>query len=156
MKSADTEVSAAEMQLAPMLWKRISISRQRCRCQVQHCRTAADIHGGVKDAEKSFGKSLSLKVPLAEYQPDNKAFVTFLFRGNANNVRHIISAPYGGHAQMSKIEGSDICFALWVPDSTRLSYRIAPNVPQLARDTVWEQRRAVLATAALDPLNLGA
>lgn len=55
---------------------------------------------------------------------------------------------------MSQIEGSDIWFhSFEVPDTTRLSYRIAPNVPQLLKDANREQRKAVLATATPDPLN---
>lgn len=156
MKSADTGASKAEMQLAPMPLKKDQyLSPEVSMLSPTLSRTAADIQGGVKDAEKKFWQIIeSQGAPLVEYQPDNKAFVTFLFRGNANNVR-LLGAPYGGHAQMSNIEGSDIWFRSFeVPDSTRLSYRIAPNVPQLARDTNREQRRAVLATAALDSLNL--
>ncbi|MFD1875794.1 enterochelin esterase domain-containing protein [Vibrio chagasii] len=94
--------------------------------------------------------------PLVEYQLNNKAFVTFLFRGNANNVR-LLGAPYGGHAQMSKIEGSDIWFRSFeVPDSTRLSYRIAPNVPQLARDTNRETTQSSIGDCSTRPIKFGA
>ncbi|WP_295893514.1 alpha/beta hydrolase-fold protein [uncultured Vibrio sp.] len=118
-------------------------------------RTATDIQGNVKETEKQFWHTIeSTGSPLVEYQSDNKAIITFLFRGDVNNVR-LLGAPYGGHAQMSQIEGSEIWFRSFeVPNTTRLSYRIAPNVPQLAQDMNREQRKAVLATAAPDPLNL--
>ena len=145
-----------EMQLKPMALKSDQyLSPDLPIISPTLSQTAQDIKGGVKDAEKKFWQLIeSQGAPLVEYQTPNKAIVTFLYRGNVNNVR-LLGAPYGGHAQMSQIKGSDIWFRSFeVPDTTRLSYRIAPNVPQLRDDINREQRKAVLATAAPDPLNL--
>lgn len=69
------------------------------------------------------------------------------------NVR-VLGAPYDGHAHLSKLSGSNIWFKTYdVPQSSRFSYRLAPNVPQLDEDNWQEQRRAVLATTQPDPLN---
>ena len=105
--------------------------------------------------KKSFGKSLSHRARRSlNTKRSTKRSLPFLYKGDVDNVR-LLGAPYGGHAQMSQIEGSDIWFhSFEVPDTTRLSYRIAPNVPQLLKDVNREQRKAVLATAAPDPLNL--
>lgn len=91
--------------------------------------------------------------PLVEYTQNDKAIVTFLYQGKVDNVR-ILGAPYGGHVQLSQLAESDIWFhSVEVPSDTRLSYRVAPNVPQLRQNKNREQRKAVLATAQLDPLN---
>lgn len=145
-----------EMQLNPMALKSDQyLSPDLPMLSPTLSKTASDIKGGVKDAEKKFWQIIeSQGAPLVEYQTLNKAIVTFLYRGDVDNVR-LLGAPYGGHAQMSQIEGSHIWFhSFEVPDTTRLSYRIAPNVPQLLKDVNREQRKAVLATAAPDPLNL--
>ena len=116
--------------------------------------TAHKIAAGDTKAEDKFWQHVtSSGTPLVEYKQEGTAIVTFLYQGEANNVR-ILGAPNGGHAQLSHLAGSDIWFhSFEVPDSTRLSYRVAPNVPQLLKDENREQRKAVLATAQLDPLN---
>lgn len=92
--------------------------------------------------------------PLIEVQKDGSALVTFLWRGNESNVR-LFGAPYDGHVYLSNLEGSDIWYKSYrVPNGTRLSYRLAPNVPQLSEFSGYDQRRAVLATSQIDPLNI--
>ncbi|MDK9737143.1 DUF3327 domain-containing protein [Vibrio sp. D404a] len=153
---AEQQLSKIEMQLNPVPLKKDQyVSPKLPMLSPTLSQAAADIEGGVKDAEKKFWQIIeSQGAPLVEYQPNDKAIITFLFRGDVNNVR-LLGAPYGGHAQLSHIQGSDIWFhSFEVPDSARLSYRIAPNVPQLKQDVNREQRKAVLATAAPDPLNL--
>lgn len=80
------------------------------------------------------------------------AIVTFLWRGAARNVR-LFAAPSGDHDELRQLAGTDVWYASYaVPTSTRLSYQLAPDVPEIpgsARD----RRRAVLATAQADPLN---
>lgn len=118
-------------------------------------RTKADLAEGKADSQSRFWQEISATgAPLVEYKQDGNAIITFLYRGEVNNVR-LLGAPYGGHAQLSHIEGTDIWYRSFeVPDSTRLSYRLAPNVPQLSIDKNREQRKAVLATAQPDPLNI--
>jgi len=106
-------------------------------------------------AEALFWQQVEKKggTPLVEYTDNGTALVTFLYKGPANNVR-VLGAPYGGHVHLSKLAKSDIWFHSYeVPIETRLSYRVAPNVPQLIDNKSREQRRAVLATAQPDPLN---
>jgi enterochelin esterase family protein len=64
----------------------------------------------------------------------------------------LFSAPSGDHDDLVRL-GADIWFASYVaPWDTRLSYRLAPDVPDLP-GSARERRVAVLATAAADPLN---
>ncbi|OYP34243.1 hypothetical protein CGZ80_15635 [Rhodopirellula sp. MGV] len=96
--------------------------------------------------------------PLVEYEnvtpplADDEALVTFLYRG-AKNRAQVFSAPSGDHDEMVRLENTDVWYASYrVPRSARLSYKLAPDVPQL-NESFWDRRRAILATAQLDPLN---
>jgi len=90
--------------------------------------------------------------PLVEPGPEGKAIVTFLMRGARRGVR-ILGAPSTDHDPMERLGDSDVWFKTYVlPSSTRLSYKIAPDVPDLA-GTERERRVAILATAKADPLN---
>ncbi len=91
--------------------------------------------------------------PLIE--PGNNpdvSLVTFLWRGAKQNVR-LFGAPYGGHQQLSRLGNSDVWYKTYsLPNTTRLSYQLAPDVPTLpgsARDN----KIAILATAQRDPFN---
>ncbi|HEY9216357.1 MAG TPA: enterochelin esterase [Ancylobacter sp.] len=90
--------------------------------------------------------------PLVEPGPNGQAIVTFLARGARRNVR-LFGAPSGDHESLERLGASDVWFKSFiVPTSTRLSYQLAPDVPDLpgsARD----RRVAILATARADPLN---
>ncbi|WP_176695332.1 alpha/beta hydrolase-fold protein [Phaeobacter sp. B1627] len=89
--------------------------------------------------------------PLVEGEGD-KAILTFLYRGAQHNVR-LLGGPSSDHDWLSRLGTSDIWFKSYhVPWDTRLSYRLAPDVPQF--DANWRQKRiAILATAAADPAN---
>ncbi|MER2279524.1 enterochelin esterase [Methylobacterium brachiatum] len=90
--------------------------------------------------------------PLVEVGGDGQVLLTFLARGNRANVR-LVGAPSGDHEWLSRLAGSDVWFkSFTVPADTRLSYRIAPDVPAPA-GSARERRIALLATAAADPLN---
>ncbi len=120
-------------------------------------KTAEKIQQGMPAAEEHFWEEIQMQgTPLIENSPQpNTVFLTFLYKGDSNikNVR-VLGAPYDGHAHLSQLPGSNIWFKTYqVPENTRFSYRIAPNVPQLDEDNWQEQRRAVLATAQPDPLN---
>ncbi|NOH95640.1 alpha/beta hydrolase-fold protein [Vibrio sp. 99-70-13A1] len=117
--------------------------------------TAHQIQQNLADAETKFWHDVNTNggTPLVEYTENNTAIVTFLYKGPAENVR-VLGSPYGGHAHLSQLGNSHIWFRSFeVPADTRLSYRIAPNVPQIIETKGREQRRAVLATAQPDPLN---
>lgn len=78
--------------------------------------------------------------------------VTFLWRGAKKNVR-LWGAPALDHTWMSRLGESDVWFASFeVPDSLRLTYGIAPDVPQF-EGGARENRVALLATLQADPLN---
>lgn len=78
--------------------------------------------------------------------------VTFLWRGARQNVR-ILGAPSSDHDAMERLGASDVWYRSYrVPASTRLSYRLAPDVPELNADAS-ARRRAILATAQRDPFN---
>jgi enterochelin esterase family protein len=83
---------------------------------------------------------------------DGSVVMTFVQRGARRNAR-LVGSPGGDHAWLDRLAGSDVWFKSFVvPATTRLSYRIAPDVPEFAgRDR--ERRVALLATAQADPYN---
>ena len=90
--------------------------------------------------------------PLVEARDDGQVLLTFLARGVRANAR-LIGAPSSDHEWLSHLGGSDVWFKSFVvPPETRLSYRIARDVPALP-GSPRERRMALLATAAADPLN---
>jgi len=87
--------------------------------------------------------------PLVEALADspNERLVTFLWRGARQNVR-LFGSPSGGHDALQRLGDSDVWYATYrVPSSARLSYQLAPDVPEAG------DRRTLLATAQRDPLN---
>ncbi|PQO26389.1 enterochelin esterase [Blastopirellula marina] len=86
--------------------------------------------------------------PLAK----GELLLTFLWRGAKNNVR-LFGAPSNDHDEMFHLAGSDVWYRSYrVPDTARVIYRMAPDVPELDA-SAWQRRRAILATAQRDPLN---
>jgi enterochelin esterase family protein len=84
-------------------------------------------------------------------RPD-EVLVTFLWRGARRNVR-LMGGPSSDHDALQRLGDSDVWYRSYrVPASTRLSYRIAPDVPELDGPPM-ERRRAILATLQRDPLN---
>ncbi|WP_460274496.1 enterochelin esterase [Celeribacter sp. ULVN23_4] len=84
-------------------------------------------------------------------RPDHQ-IVTFLWRGARKNAR-LWGAPASDHIWMTRLAESDVWFASFeVPDSLRLTYGIAPDVPQF-KGSARENRVALLATLQADPLN---
>lgn len=92
--------------------------------------------------------------PLVEPHGETEAEVvlTFLVRGARRNAR-LVGGPSNDHEWMERLGESDVWFKSFVvPASTRVAYRIAPDVPRIpgsARD----RRRALLAVAQSDPYN---
>lgn len=93
--------------------------------------------------------------PLVEHPPGMPAgqrLVTFLWRGARHGVR-IHGGPASDHDELARLGNSDVWYRSYrLPASTRLSYRLAPDVPQLAAPPA-ERRRAILATVQRDPFN---
>lgn len=91
--------------------------------------------------------------PMVEAGPDPETRrVTFLWRGARQNVR-LWGGPANDHVWLQRLGASDVWFhTATVPDSLRLSYAMAPDVPQF-EGTPRERRVALLATVQGDPLN---
>ncbi|VVD80453.1 esterase [Pandoraea capi] len=89
---------------------------------------------------------------LLAQPPGKVSLMTFLWRGHPKNVR-ILGAPSGDHDDMRQLGNSDVWYRSYVvPDSARLSYQLAPDVPDI-EGTAMERRRAVVKTLQVDPLN---
>lgn len=83
---------------------------------------------------------------------DHRRLVTFLWRGAQHNVR-VFGGPSSDHAALARLGDSDVWFRTFdLPDTTRLAYQLAPDVPELPGNER-ERRVAILATAQADPLN---
>ncbi|WP_341217296.1 enterochelin esterase [Neptunomonas phycophila] len=102
---------------------------------------------------QSFWRTLSRQgTPLIEPIDDNQSLVTFLWKGAQRNVR-ILGAPSSDHDPLYRLGNSDIWFRSYVlPNDTRLSYQMAPDVPELPKQHP-EHRVSILSTAQKDPLN---
>lgn len=107
-------------------------------------------------AETIFWQNVSQKgTPLIEQDAAGQTIVTFLYQGDAStrNVL-VLGTPYDGQAHLSHLSHSDIWFKSYViPESSRFSYRIAVNVPQLEEKNWTEQYFAAFSTIRLDPKN---
>lgn len=81
--------------------------------------------------------------------------VSFLWRGaQTASVRLFWPVRQGDQERFARVPGSDIWhYSVVLPATTRLSYQLAPDVPQLRDAARQTQRRAILATAQVDPLN---
>jgi enterochelin esterase-like enzyme len=92
--------------------------------------------------------------PLVEPLSPQESLVTFLWRGTptTRNVR-LVGSPSGNHDPLQRLGDSDVWWSsVRMPASARLSYRLAPDVPQV-QGSAMQQRRMILATAQRDPLN---
>ncbi|QNP58008.1 enterochelin esterase [Paenacidovorax monticola] len=92
--------------------------------------------------------------PLVEPLSEHESLVTFLWRGTpeTRSVR-LFGSPSGNHDPLQRLGGSDVWWTSFrMPASARLSYRLAPDVPQV-QGSAQDQRRMILSTAQRDPLN---
>ena len=90
--------------------------------------------------------------PLVEPWANGQQLVTFLWRDQQNANVRLFGSPSGDHNPLHKLAGSDVWWTSIVMDPrARLSYALAPDVPQIADAT--QQRRMILATLQRDPLN---
>jgi enterochelin esterase family protein len=91
--------------------------------------------------------------PMVEAtETDGHVLVTYLWRGATKNVR-LWGGPAPDHTWMSQLADSDVWYATFeMPDTARMSYGMAPDVPQFIGGAR-ENRVALLATLQADPLN---
>jgi enterochelin esterase family protein len=90
--------------------------------------------------------------PLVEPGDGSNKIVTFLWRGAERNVR-LFGAPSNDHEWLERLGKSDVWYKSFeVPAATRLSYKLAPDIPDVP-GSERDRRRALLATAQVDPLN---
>ncbi|WP_159992561.1 alpha/beta hydrolase-fold protein [Roseomonas sp. 18066] len=90
--------------------------------------------------------------PLIEKRPDG-ALVSFLWRGATTKNVRLFGGPSRDLPPLARMPGTDLWFlTVAVPPGTRLTYQLAPDVPELPDDAETRQR-AVFATAQADPLN---
>ncbi|RXJ84848.1 alpha/beta hydrolase-fold protein [Arcobacter sp. CECT 8985] len=101
----------------------------------------------------NFWKMVKKKgTPLIEKIDSDKYIITFLYRGAKKNVR-LLGSPEHTHPKLARLLNSDIWYISYiVPKNTRLSYQLAPDVPNI-KGTKREQKVAILATLQKDPLN---
>lgn len=131
------------------------VSPKRVLLSPRLTRLASEIKENKHNALSQFWQEIEQTgSPLVEDgQSAQTKLVTFLWRGPVENVR-LLGAPYVGHDHLTELGSSNVWYASYeIPSDSRLSYRLAPNVPQLQESNWMEQRRAVLATAGADPLN---
>lgn len=111
-------------------------------------------HGGGTDAfwQDMARRGTPLVEPLMEAPGSDRVTMTFLARGARHNVR-LLGGPTSRHETLERLGASDVWFKSFVvPASTRLSYQIAPDVPDFP-GTCRECRMAILAQLQADPLN---
>ncbi|AWJ87630.1 enterochelin esterase (plasmid) [Azospirillum sp. TSH58] len=90
--------------------------------------------------------------PLKDASGSDRVIMTFLARGARHNVR-LLGGPTSNHENLERLGGSDVWYkSFTVSASTRLSYQIAPDVPNFP-GTCRECRMAILARLQADPLN---
>jgi enterochelin esterase-like enzyme len=134
---------------------KIALDDQRAPPVVYTSRIIADAAAEIEAGKTTdaFWKMVEKRgTPLVEDGPEGRKIVTFLGRGAKRNIR-LFGAPTGDHEELSRLGGSDIWFRSFeVPDSTRLSYQLAFDVPDLP-GTARARRVAILSTAKADPLN---
>ncbi|MEN0035907.1 MAG: alpha/beta hydrolase-fold protein [Cellvibrio sp.] len=90
--------------------------------------------------------------PLVEPFDDHRKVMTFLVRGAQKSVL-LIGAPANDHQYLERLGQSDIWYKSFVvPNSARLTYKIAVDVPDLS-EAEGGRWRALMLTAKADPLN---
>ncbi|MFV0360370.1 alpha/beta hydrolase-fold protein [Tropicimonas sp.] len=118
-------------------------------------RALAGVLASGGDTDSFWADMAARGTPLREPAPDgsrNQILVTFLYRGAARNVR-LWGGPSNDHDWLERLGDSEVWYRTYlVPDSLRLFYRLAPDVPRIPGNP-GERRRALLAVAQADPLN---
>lgn len=90
--------------------------------------------------------------PGARQKTQPGTVMTFLWRGARHNVR-LFGGPSSDHAWLQRLGESDVWYASFaVPPGTRLSYQLAPDIPDVPGNAR-TRRGAIGATVQMDPLN---
>ncbi|PWC38164.1 alpha/beta hydrolase-fold protein [Azospirillum sp. TSO22-1] len=112
---------------------------------------AADLKRG--GSTEPFWREVARRgTPLVEPLEPGRVVMTFLARGARHSVR-LLGGPTSDHEILERLGDSDVWFKSFVvPSSTRLSYQVAPDVPDFP-GTCRECREAILAQLRADPLN---
>ncbi|AEV37604.1 Putative esterase [Pseudovibrio sp. FO-BEG1] len=106
--------------------------------------------GGTSD--DFWSEVVATGTPLVEDQGNGNSILTFLAKDAKNAVR-LLGAPTSNHEELDRLGISDVWFKSFVlPNTTRLSYQLAKDVPQITGSWM-ERRRAILATLSADPFN---
>lgn len=141
------------------LTRRIAVADQHPVLQGHPSPTIAALaetvkRGGGTDAfwQDVARRGTPLVEPLIDPPGSEQVMMTFLARGARRNVR-LLGGPNSRHETLERLGGTDVWFKSYVvPVSTRLSYQIAPDVPDFP-GTCRECRMAILAQLQADPLN---
>lgn len=141
------------------LTRRIAVANQRPVLQGHLSPTIAALAETVKrgGGTEAFWQDIArrgtpLVEPLKDAPGSDRVAMTFLARGARHNVR-LLGGPTSNHENLERLGRSDVWFKSFiVPASTRLSYQIAPDVPDFP-GTCRECRMAILAQLQADPLN---
>ncbi|CAO3454372.1 hypothetical protein [Azospirillum argentinense] len=141
------------------LTRRIAVSDQRVGRREYLSPTIAALaetvgRGGGTDAfwQDIARRGTPLVEPLTNAPGSDRVVMTFLARGARHNVR-LLGGPTSNHENLERLDRSDVWFKSFVvPASTRLSYRIAPDVPEF-RGSCRDCRLAILSQLQADPLN---
>lgn len=150
-------VSGGPADLAPELLVQLPLTQQRAPVATYRSPLIAALAAAPQQAEAlaAFWQRAGAQgTPLVEAIPgvSDRVLMTFVWRGAARNVR-LIGGPSNDHEWLQRLGSTDVWFKSFeVPASTRLSYQLAPDVPQLP-GSEGERRMALLATAQADPLN---
>ena len=120
-------------------------------------KTEQQIMQGDVSAEKHFWHTVVTEgTPLIEDYDKNQNILTFLYHGSSSTQNiSILGAPYDGQVYLTLLPNSTIWFKSYlVPKSSRFTYRISVNVPQLLEPSWSEQFLASFTTSITDPKNI--
>jgi enterochelin esterase-like enzyme len=147
-----SENSYIDLQFSRVISKQDQIDVSEPYLSPEIASLAAHLAAG-GDTSAFWAQRQSEGTPLIEpSKRSGHVIATFLWRGAQRNVR-LWGAPAPDHIWLQRLGESDLWFASFeLPDDTRLSYGLAPDIPQFA-GTEAENRRAILATLQADPLN---
>lgn len=107
---------------------------------------------GIKETNAFWEAIKQRGTPLIEARNEGDFILTFLYKGARSNVK-IMGAPIGDIAVMQKMAENDIWYKSFiVPKGTRLSYQLAPDVPEI-EGSPRDRRVAILSTLQHDPFN---
>lgn len=129
-----------------------SLFQSKVEYQSQGVKEAAEALARGEDTNSVWRHLSKQGSPLVEQGDPGEGLVTFLYRGAKHNVR-LLGGPANDHVYLERLLDTDIWYrSFLVPNSLRLSYQMAADVPQIGGSR-FAARAAILATAKRDPLN---